>query len=270
MSRPQARVPLPRLVAYAHELADISAKAILPYFRRALRIDNKSLEDGVFDPVTAADRAAELAIAKSLSACWPDHGLEGEEYGRREGRSKLRWVVDPIDGTRAFIMGLPVWGTLIGLMEAETPVLGLMNQPYTRERFWSGGRASHFRGADGRERRLKTRPCPSLAEAMLSTTHPDLFAPGAEQGGFQALKRRARASRYGGDCYAYCLLAAGHIDLIVEAGLKPHDIVALIPIIERAGGRVTTWDGRAASAGGRIVAAGDPRVHEEALRLLGT
>jgi histidinol phosphatase-like enzyme (inositol monophosphatase family) len=261
------RPGLPAFIAVAHELADLSGAAILPYFRRSIRVENKAGKGG-FDPVTAADRSAERAISRSLSRYWPEHGLEGEEYGSRRGAGRLRWVVDPIDGTRAFILGLPVWGTLIGLMDGDIPLLGMMDQPYIRERFWSGVRASYLRGPDGKQRRLKTRACDQLGNAMLSTTSPDLFAPGVEQRGFAALKARVRAARYGGDCYAYCLLAAGYIDVVVESGLKAHDVVALIPIIERAGGCITTWDGRSAAGGGRIVATGDPRLHEEVLGVL--
>lgn len=255
------------LLAFAHELADLSGKVILPFFRRAIGVDDKS--DGAgFDPVTAADRAAERAIAKALAARYPEHGLEGEEYGLKHGSARYRWIIDPIDGTRAFILGLPVWGTLIGLTHGDQPVLGIMDQPFTGERFWSGPKSAMMRGPSGRERRIRTRACPELADAMLTTTHPDMFKPGAEAAGFAAVKSRARATRYGGDCYAYCLLAAGLIDVIVEAGLKAHDIAALVPIIERAGGRVTTWEGKPACRGGRIVACGDPRLHERVLRLL--
>jgi myo-inositol-1(or 4)-monophosphatase len=165
-------------------------------------------------------------------------------------------------------MGSPLWGTLIGLLEGEAPLLGVMDQPYTRERFWSDATSSHLRTADGRTERLETRPCPRLADALLSTTHPDLFAPGDEAEAFARLKRAVRMARYGGDCYAYGLLAAGFVDVVVEAGLKPHDVVALVPIIERAGGYITTWDGRPATAGGRILASGDPTLHGQAMRLL--
>lgn len=258
---------LTRLIALAHELADASGAAILPHFRRRLAVDNKA-QSGGFDPVTKADRAAERAIGRMLKQRCPDHGVLGEEFGLRRGTSPLRWVIDPIDGTRAFIMGLPVWGTLIGLLDGDQPVLGLMDQPYTRERFWSAARASHGRDAAGRLSRLSVRRCAALSAAVVSTTHPDLFGAGYEAEAFLEIKARARMTRYGGDCYAYCLLACGHIDLIVETGLEPHDIVALIPIIERAGGVVTSWDGGPAAGGGRIVAAGDPRLHAAALRVL--
>ena len=254
-------------IGTAHHLADLSSAAILPYFRRTMKVDNKAAA-GKFDPVTAADRAAERAIAKAIKAAWPDHGIVGEEYGTKVGSSPYRWVIDPIDGTKAFILGFPIWGTLIGLMHGDQPVLGLMNQPFTGERFWSGPSSSAMRGPDGRERRIKTRACVSLADAMFVTTHPDMFKAGEERRGFEAIRAATRYTRYGGDCYAYCMLAAGHIDIVVEAGLKPYDIAALIPIIEKAGGRCTSWDGGSAANGGRVVAAGDPRVHEAAVRIL--
>jgi len=255
------------LLDSAHALADLSGDIIRPYFRKPLTVTNKRQGDG-FDPVTAADRAAERAIRKALARQWPDHGVIGEELGGIREDARLRWVIDPIDGTRAFIMGAPLWGTLIGLLDADEAVLGLMDQPYTRERFWSGANAAYFRNADGRPRRLKTRACPRLGDAILSTTHPDLFARGAETDAFGRLKSKVRMTRYGGDCYAYCLLAAGFVDIVVESGLHAYDVVALIPIIERAGGRITTWKGEPATSGGRIVAAGDPRLHAQALAVL--
>lgn len=255
------------LIDFAHDLADLAGQAILPHFRKAIAVENKA-GAGNFDPVTIADRAAERVISRSLAERWPDHGVIGEEFGKRTGSSRYRWVIDPIDGTKGFILGLPTWGTLIGLIDGEAPLLGVMSQPFTRERFWSAQKASYLRVGDGKPKRIRTRACTDLAAAMLSTTHPDLFAAGAEAEAFQRMKRATRMTRYGGDCYAYCLLAAGHIDVVVEAGLKPHDIVALIAIIERAGGCVTTWAGGAATEGGRIVASGDPRLHEKAMRVL--
>ena len=261
------RTEIAAYVEAAHAFADLAGNAILPHFRRRIKIDNKAAEGG-FDPVTAADRAAERVISKALAERWPDHGLEGEEYGHRNPDAKMRWIIDPIDGTRAFILGMPIWGTLIGLMNGDAPVIGLMDQPFTRERFWSGEKASYFRGPDGNERRMRTRSCASLAEAMLTTTDPELFTSARDRRGFKSVKERVRSVRYGGDCYGYCLLAAGLVDIIIEVGLKPHDVVALIPIIERAGGRISTWEGKPATGGGRIVAAGDARIHEQALELL--
>lgn len=255
------------LLAFAHELADLSAAVILPKFRRPLAVANKAGKNA-FDPVTAADRSAERVIRNAVKARWPDHGLIGEELGTLRDGARFKWVVDPIDGTRAFIMGSPLWGTLIGLLDGTETVLGLMNQPFTGERFWSGPTAAYLRHGDGKPRRLKTRQCPRLADAILSTTHPDLFTRGAETEAFARLRSKARMTRYGGDCYAYCLLAAGFVDVVAEAGLKSFDIAPLIPIIERAGGRVTGWDGGPAAAGGRVLATGDARLHEEALKIL--
>jgi len=258
--------PLSDLIGFAHTLADASGAAILPYFRTTIGFTDKNA-GGTFDPVTAADEGAERVIAEAVAKRWPEHGFVGEEHGTQRPDARLKWVVDPIDGTRAFIMGWPMWGTLIGLLYGTTPLLGMMDQPFTRERFWSDGEAAYLRTREG-EKRIHTRRCPDLGQAILSTTHPELFAPGEEADGFAALRSRVRMTRYGGDCYGYCLLAAGFVDVIVEAGLKPYDIVALIPIIERAGGRITTWDGKPATHGGRILAAGDPELHAKALEIL--
>jgi histidinol phosphatase-like enzyme (inositol monophosphatase family) len=250
----------------AHDMADAAGKAILPHFRRAIAVENKA-SGRDFDPVTAADKAAERAISKRLAAAYPDHGLTGEEYGTRNPTARYRWVVDPIDGTRAFMTGALHWGTLIGLIDNGVPSLGLMDQPYVGERFWSDGKATYARGPNGRARKLRTRDCPKLADAIVGSTHPDLFLD-REAIAFNRVKAQARMTRYGGDCYGYALVACGLVDVVIETGLKPFDIVALIPIIENAGGRVTTWDGRAADNGGRVVASGDPKLHETVLKLL--
>lgn len=263
----QTQAELQELVDFAHTLADASGDAIRPFFRVPIGVANKA-GAGDFDPVTAADEAGEHAIAAAVTARYPAHGFVGEEHGSRQADAKLRWVVDPIDGTRAFIMGSPMWGTLIGLLEDGAPILGLMDQPFTRERFWSGPDGAYMRTASTGPSLIKTRACASLSDAVLSTTHPDLFGSDGETEAFGRLKSQARMTRYGGDCYAYCLLAAGFVDLIVESNLKTYDIVALIPIIEKAGGRVTTWEGKPATEGGRIVASGDPRIHEKALQVL--
>jgi histidinol phosphatase-like enzyme (inositol monophosphatase family) len=218
--------------------------------------------------VTAADRAAEKAIREAILTRYPDHGILGEEYGDVAGKGRYQWVIDPIDGTRAFIAGSPLWGTLIGLTDGSRPVLGLMDQPFTAERFWSDGRHAYWRRPNGKQQRIRTRPCARLADAILTSTHPDLFASHEEATRFGALKTCVLMTRFGGDCYGYCLLAAGCVDLIVEVGLKPYDVVALIPLIEAAGGFITTWDGGPAAAGGRIIAAGDQRVHRQAMGIL--
>ncbi len=265
---PQQSAPtIETLLPFAHTLADLSGRVILPHFREVIAVDNKS-GPGDFDPVTIADRAAEEAISAAVREMYPDHGMVGEEFGSHASEARYQWVVDPIDGTRAFIMGYPIWGTLIGLLDRGVPVLGLMDQPFTRERFWTGPDASYSRVGVAAPRVIRTRACVRLEDAVLSTTHPDLFVVGEEADGFARLKAKARMTRYGGDCYAYALLAAGFVDLIAETGLKPHDIVALIPLIERAGGTVTTWTGGPATEGGRILATGDPKLHERALRVL--
>ena len=252
---------------FAHVLADISGAAILPYFRKPLVVKNKAGLSG-FDPVTDADRAAERAIREALLQRFPDHGIVGEEFGAIAAKGRYRWLIDPIDGTRAFITGSPLWGTLIGLMDGARPALGVMNQPFTGERFWSNGRQAHWRAPTGKVHRIRTRACAQLGDAILTTTHPDMFASTADAERFDAMRSRVRMTRYGGDCYGYCLLAAGFIDIIVEAGLKAYDIVPLVPIIEGAGGVITTWDGEPAFEGGRIVAAGDKRVHTQAMAIL--
>lgn len=257
----------PALIACAHELADRAAAATMPLFRLPIAIDNKD-GNGGFDPVTAADRAAEEAIAAHLAVACPDHGLEGEEFGVTQPHARYRWVVDPIDGTRAYITGSPMWGTLIGLLDGAAPIVGLMDQPFTGERFWSDGAKSFASRNGGAPVPLRTRTCAGLGSAVLMTTDPLLFSAGAERQAFESLRAKVQLTRYGGDCYAYALLASGFVDIIVESGLKPYDIVALIPIVEAAGGKVTEWNGGSAARGGRIVATGDPRRHDEILDLL--
>jgi histidinol phosphatase-like enzyme (inositol monophosphatase family) len=251
--------------AFVDALATRSGAAILPFFRTAIATRDKSL-GGSFDPVTEADRAAEVTMRQMIKHSFPGHGIIGEEYGAENEEAEFVWVLDPIDGTKSFICGMPAWGTLIGLLRQGKPVFGMMHQPFTRERFFGDGGAASYRGPNG-ERELRTRPCDALSDAILATTSPLLMAHDALSA-FRRVEDKVRLSRYGGDCYGYCMLAAGHIDLVIETGLKPYDIVALIPIIEGAGGVVTTWDGGPAQGGGSIVAAGDARIHKEALRLL--
>lgn len=262
------RLNLKPMLETAHHLADAAGKTILPYFRKPLEIENKAATGKPLDPVTAADRAAERVIRRHLAKAHPDHGILGEEYGAADGTSPWTWVIDPIDGTKAFITGTPLWGTLIGLKHGDRAALGMMDQPFTGERIWADGKSATWRLASGKAKRMATRHCARLEDAVLATTSPDLLAKGRETDTFNALKAKARLTRYGGDCYGYCLLAAGHIDLVVECGLKPYDVVALIPIIEQAGGRITTWDGGRAEGGGRIVAAGDPALHDAVLKLI--
>ena len=249
---------------FAHRLADAAGGVILPHFRASTAVINKAAGD--FDPVTEADRGAELAIRHLIEAEFPDHGILGEEFPEKSANSSYRWVLDPIDGTKAFITGLPIWGTLIGLTQDGKPVLGLMDQPYLGERFWNTADGAFFRDRHS-DRRIQTRACASLSEAIIGATTPDMFK-GAEAGRFQNLSRSCRMTRYGGDCYLYCMLAAGLVDIVAESGLKPFDIAALIPIIQAAGGKVTTWDGGDPSSGGQILACGDPALHEAAMKAL--
>lgn len=245
--------------------ADAADAETLPIFRTALSVDNK-FEIG-FDPVTAADRNAEAAIRRAIAAAFPDHDILGEELGATGGGSPWRWIIDPIDGTRAFISGLPLWGTLIGVSHERSPVAGLMRQPFTGETFL--GTPSGTRLLRGGETHiLKTRATQSLAEATLFTTDPYLFRTPDRQAAFDRVRKSVRLTRYGCDCYAYCLVAAGQIDLVIESGLQTYDIMPLIPVIEGAGGIVTTWDGAPAIDGGDIIAAANPQVHAAALAIL--
>jgi len=250
--------------SFVDRLAAVSGDTIMPFFRTALTVENKKA--GGFDPVTAADRAAEEAMRQLIRATFPEHGILGEEYGTEGSDAEYVWVLDPIDGTKSFISGMVAWGTLIGLMRFGEPVYGMMHQPFTRERFSGDSGAALYRGPTG-NRDLRVRSCESLSEALLFTTSPLLMNEG-DRARFRNVENKARLSRYGGDCYAYCMLAAGQIDLIVETELKPYDIVALIPIIHGAGGIITTWEGGPAQGGGRVVVAGDKRVHQAALELL--
>lgn len=251
--------------AFVDELAKVAGEAILPFFRTALAVENKKLK-GAFDPVTAADRAAETAMRALIRKHFPAHGIVGEEFDDVKSNAPYTWVLDPIDGTKSFIAGMPVWGTLIGLCKDDAPVYGMMAQPYIGERFTGDGASAKYRGPAG-ERKLMTRKCATLDEALLFTTSPHLFQP-EERTIFESVEQRVRLSRFGGDCYAYCMIAAGYVDLVIEAGLDAYDIVPLIPIIEGAGGVVTNWQGENAANGGRIVAAGDKRLHEAALKVL--
>lgn len=251
--------------AFADELATVSGEAILPLFRTVLTVENKSPAGG-FDPVTAADRAAEEAMRALIRRRHPEHGIVGEEGGIERADAEWVWVLDPIDGTKSFVSGMPLWGTLIALTRRHEPVFGLMHQPLTRERFSGDGRRAYYRGPLGSPQ-LRVRPCAGLAEAVLFTTSP-LLMQAQERAAFARVEREVRLSRYGGDCYIYCMLAAGYIDLVIESGLKAYDVAALVPIVEGAGGVITTWDGAPAGRGGDIVAAGDPRVHAAAMTLL--
>lgn len=255
------------LLPLAMRLADAAREAILPHFRTASACnpDNKAHADSLagYDPVTEADRASERAMREIISAGRPDDGIEGEEYGIAPGATGLVWYLDPIDGTRAFVAGLPSWCVLIGLALEGRPILGVIDQPWLDERYVGLGDESWL-DCRGARTRLKTRDCPSLTQAVLSTTDAFILTP-PERGAFEHLRATARITRYGLDAYAYARLAAGTIDMVTETGLKSHDVAALIPVIEGAGGVVTDWRGAAAKLGGQIAAAGNRKILDEAL-----
>ena len=259
-------MPIPdieRLVAAAEAAADVAAAVIRPLFRAVLATDIKDDQS----PVTVADRTAEQAMRAVLAGRLPGHGILGEEFGLEHPDSALRWVLDPIDGTRAFITGRPVFGTLIALLDGDTPVLGVIDQPVTGER-WIGvaGQPTRFRGPFGGM--PGCRPCASLDRAELSCTSPEMF--GADLPSWQRLSGSAGRVTFGGDCYAYGLLALGQIDVIAESGLKIWDWAALAPVIEGAGGRLTDWSGRPLrpDGDGRVLAVGDPALLAPASALL--
>ncbi|MCR9127403.1 MAG: histidinol-phosphatase [Rhodobacteraceae bacterium] len=249
----------------AHRLADAARAVILPYFRQA-RLGTENKDAAGFDPVTLADRAAERAMRDVLADLRPDDGIWGEEFGRSEGPSGRMWVLDPIDGTRGFISGTPTWGVLIALTEGAGPVLGMIDQPYIAERFFGAKGEGWCVGPQGRSA-LRVRDTRDLAQATLFTTFPEVGTPG-DRAGFDAVAARVRLVRYGMDCYAYALLAAGQVDLVIEAGLNAYDIQAPVAVIEAAGGIVTDWRGGPAHMGGQAVAAASPALHRAALDLL--
>lgn len=252
------------LEEFALELAHLAGSIAEAHFRRPITVENKSAS--AFDPVTNADRAIERVLRMAIVERYPGHGIVAEEEGTRAARSDYTWFIDPIDGTRAFMTGSPLWGTLIGLTRRDEPLFGVLAQPVLDEVFFGGPSGSWLIKTDRRER-LKSRACTTLAEAVLACTHPDMFV-GAAVEAFDTLAARCLLHRFGGDCYNYAMLAAGHLDLVVESQLKPYDIVPLIPILERAGCTVTDWRGRAPLGGGDVVAAATRELHAAALAVL--
>lgn len=252
----------PALIATAEALADAAAALIRPHYRTGLAADAKADDS----PVTLADRAAEQAMRALLAERHPDHGILGEEFGTEHADAEYLWVLDPIDGTRAFITGRPTFGVLVGLLHRGRPLLGVIDQPISGER-WLGvrGRPTRFTGGPGR---AGTRACPDLARAELSCTSPDMFTPDSRPR-WERLRGAVRRTSFGGDCYAYGLIALGLVDVIAEAGLGTWDWAALVPVIEGAGGRVTRWDGGALRVGDTaVLAVGDPALQPAAARLL--
>jgi histidinol phosphatase-like enzyme (inositol monophosphatase family) len=249
---------------FMRRIALAAAAETLPRFRRQGDIANK-LATG-FDPVTEADREAEKIIRALIRGAYPDHGILGEEFGPENGDSRHIWIIDPIDGTRSFISGIPLWGTLVGLTVDGDAVAGMMAQPFTGELFAASGGRAWYEGPGG-DLPLSTRKTATIADATLCTTTPAMFRDGRREA-YDRLERSVRLARYGTDCYAYAMIAAGNVDLVVETGLQPYDIVALIPIIEAAGGVITRLDGGPAEAGGDIVAAATPALHGAAMDVL--
>ncbi|WP_232816617.1 inositol monophosphatase family protein [Paracoccus zhejiangensis] len=253
------------IVATAHLMADAARAAILPHFRaRDLQSDNKRAAG--FDPVTEADRAAERAMRAVLAERRPEDAIIGEEFGTEAGRSGISWILDPIDGTRAFICGATSWGVLIGVSDGSGMVYGLIDQPYTGERFEGGFGIARLTGPRGVEP-LRTRTGVTLDQASLMTTFPEVGT--VEEGAaFRRVAEKVQLTRYGLDCYAYALLALGQIDLVIEAGLQSYDIAGPLAVVQAAGGIVTDWQGGPAHQGGRVLAAASPEIHAAALDLL--
>ena len=253
------------LVATAHALADVARVATLAHFRSA-GLSAETKETQRFDPVTVADRLSEQRMRELLAQGRPKDGILGEEFGPVIGTSGLTWVLDPIDGTRGYLSGTPTWGVLISVRDAAGPIFGIIDQPYIGERFEGGLGRARVIGPMG-EVVLATRLARPLGEAIVFTTFPEVGT--AEEGAaFRRVASRARLVRYGMDCYAYALIAAGQIDLVIEAGLQAYDVQAPIAVIEAAGGVVTDWQGRPCLDGGQVLAAANAAIHAEAVALL--
>ena len=249
---------------FALDAAHDAGVAILPHFRAPIDVEDKGGPRG-YDPVTEADRAAEAVIRAAITQRFPDHGIDGEEHGRIAGRSPFTWVIDPIDGTRSFILGHLHWATLIALHDGERPIVGVTHQPFVGETFVAvNGRSEWRRG--GELRPLHTRRCPRVEDAIVATTDPRHFRAPGQIAAYAVATDGARLVRYGGDCYCYTQLAMGLVDIVIETGLQAYDIQALIPLIVNAGGVVTNWQGGACDRGGDVLACGDPALHQALLR----
>ncbi len=256
------------IIETAHALADAARGAVLPFFRAAgLAADNKLAGSG-FDPVTEGDRAVERVMRELLTKLRPGDSILGEEFGLTKGTSGLTWVLDPIDGTRGFLSGTPTWGVLIAVSDENGPIYGIVDQPYIGERFEGGLGRAEVNGPLGKHP-LETRGNGPLSEAILFTTFPEV-GEDWEGAAFKAVSSQVKLTRYGMDCYAYALLAAGQIDLVIEAGLNSYDIQAPIAVIEAAGGIVTDWQGGKVHDGGRVLAAAGAEQHAAALAILST
>lgn len=252
-------------LSFFDRLADAASKETMPRFRTKIEIENKYKVG--FDPVTAADKAAERAIRSIIEVEYPDHGILGEEEENVNLDSEFVWVIDPIDGTRAFISGLPVWGTLIGLYQNGRAVMGMMDQPFTGERFMADTTSSYLKFRGEELKKLNGSDCSDLSAATMFTTDPALHT-GDNSRRYHALEAEVNLARYGCDCYAYGMLAIGQADIVCESDLKPYDIGGLIALIENTGGVVSKWDGGRPEMGGDCVAAVTPELHKKALEIL--
>ncbi len=257
---------LQSLVDFAVTTAQNTSEIALKYFRSDMQVDNKR-EKGKFDPVTLADTEIEASIRSSISEQFPDHGIVGEEEGVKEGQSDYRWYIDPIDGTRGFVAGSPMWGTLLGLMKGDDCVTGLMHQPFVGETFVGSELGAFLVRGDDRKK-IQCSTTDSISDSILCCTHLSMFHSGKALDKFIRLADGCRFSRFGTDCYAYAMLALGTVDLIVESNMKAFDIMPLIPLVEAAGGVVSNWTGGDVSLGGDVVAAANPELHAQALKHL--
>lgn len=255
---------LKELTGFALRLAEAAAGEILPHFRAHAPIDIKAAEN--WDPVTEGDRAGERALRHMIEKHYPTHGIIGEEYGTKDGTSGFNWILDPVDGTRAFVIGLPTWATLIALYFEGKPVLGVMCQPFVGDTFY-GNKEGAWLNHRGDVRSIKVAPSRSLAASMGGTTSPHLYKDGSAAA-FERLRSTVTSMRYGLDCYSFCLLAAGHLDIAMDPVLQIYDIAALIPIMEGAGGVVSSWTDNDPSKGGNVIAASSRALLDEALRTM--
>jgi histidinol phosphatase-like enzyme (inositol monophosphatase family) len=254
-------------ITFLNNVANEAAKISLQYFKKSVTVENKGPKlKSDFDPVTIADKNTEKVIREQIRRHFPDHNIMGEEEAFEDKKSDYTWIIDPIDGTRSYITGIPTWGTLIALQHNGKTIVGMLDQPYLRERYIGTASSAFLNGKP-----INTRACDTIFNATISTTDPlQLFNGEEEQDKFFRVAAGARMMRNGYDCYAYAMVASGFIDVVIESGLNAHDIQALIPIIEGAGGIVTDWGGNPVTYGGQVVACGDQRLHEQVIGLLNT
>ncbi len=256
-----------KFITFLNDVANEAAKVSLRYFKKSVNIENKGPKlKSTFDPVTIADKNTEKVIRENIRSHFPDHNIMGEEEAFEDKKSDYTWIIDPIDGTRSYITGIPTWGTLIALQHHGKTIIGMLDQPYLKERYIGTSDSAFLNGNP-----IKTRPCETIFNATISTTDPlQLFNGEEEQDKFFRVAAGAKMMRNGYDCYAYAMVASGFIDVVIESGLNAHDIQALIPIIKGAGGIVTNWAGEQVTDGGQVVACGDQRLHEQVIGLLNT